>query len=393
MTENRIKVEITSADLTGLLQELSNCGVAVFDLRQAGNLCVTCSVKEHDFHVLQDLAIRRSDSIRVIRQSVIRQAIRSVGRRSVLLIGMTILLALAIYLPTRVLFISVEGNVTIPTQLLMQKAEECGIRFGASRKLVRSEHVKNCLLNHIPQLQWVGVNTQGCVAIVSIEEKSPEQQLDGRKVVSNIVARQDGIITDITVRSGNPMCQVGQAVQAGQLLVSGYMDCGLKVQAVKSDADIMAQTIRKMDIIMPINSTRRVGKLRESKIFMLQIGKKLIKLHNGSGISDGSCVKMYSKKYVELPGGFHLPIALITVEYIYYSSGTTLMSHDQGSTLLLSDAHRELRNQMIAGRILQEDTVMISENGYYRLVGEYICTEMIGKTVHEESFYTHGKDH
>lgn len=393
MIENRIKVEITSADLTSLLWQLSNCGITLFELKQSGDLSAIFSVKESDFSILEELVTRRADSIRIIKRSIVRQAFRSIGRRSVFLFGITVLLLLAIYLPTRVLFITVEGNITIPTQQLIQKAEECGIRFGASRKLVRSEQAKNSLLNHIPQLQWVGVNTQGCTAVISIEEKTPEYAMDGQKVVSSIVAQQDGIITDLTVRSGNPMCHVGQAVQEGQILVSGYTDCGLMVQAVQSDADIMAQTIRKMDIITPTNSIRRVDKRREDKIFVLQIGKKLIKLHNGSGISDGSCVKMYSKKYMELPGGFQLPIALITVEYIHYSSVPVLMSHEQGSALLTSGARREVLNQMVAGCILQEDTVMISEDGCYRLVGEYTCTEMIGKTVHEESFYTNGKDH
>ena len=393
MIENRVKVEITSADLTSLLCQLSNCGITLFEIKQSGDLSATFSVKESDFSILEEFAARRADSIRIIKRSIVRQAFRSMGRRCVFLFGVTVLLLLAIYLPTRVLFISVEGNATIPTQLLIQKAEECGIRFGASRKLVRSEQAKNSLLNHIPQLQWVGVNTRGCIAVISVEEKTPEFAIDEEKFVSSIIAVQDGIITDMTVRSGDPMCHVGQAVQEGQLLVSGYTDCGLKVQAAQSDADIIAQTIRKMDLFTPTNCTRRVSQFKKSKIFMIQTGKKLIKLHNGSGIYDGSCVKMYSKKYMELPGGFQLPIAIITVEYIHYSYAPFSLSHEQGSALLMSGARRELLTQMVAGCILQEDTVMISEEGCYRLVGEYICTEMIGKTIHEESFYTNGKDH
>ena len=393
MSEKRIKVEITSADLPGLLWQLSNCGITLFEMEQSGELSVTFFTKESDFQALEKLVTRRSDNIKIIKCSIVRQALRSIGRRSVFLFGIAVLLCLAAYLPTRVLFIRVEGNVTIPTQLLVQKAEECGIRFGASRKLVRSEQAKNSLLNHIPQLQWVGVNTRGCVAVISIEEKTPEYATDGQKIVSSIVARRDGIITELTVRSGSPICRVGQAVQEGQILISGYAEYGIKVQAVHSDADIMAKTIHKMDIVMPQKSVRRVDKRGENKIFVLQIGKKLIKLHNGSGISDGSCVKMYSKKYMGLPGGFHLPIALITVEYIHYSSAPVLMSQEQGSALLLAGARRELLKQIVAGCILQEDSVVVSDDGCYRLVGEYTCTEMIGKTVHEESFYTNGKDH
>ena len=88
--------------------------------------------------------------------------------RPVLLAGLGILFLLAMYLPSRVLFIRVEGNMQIPDRQILAAAEECGIRFGASRREVRSEKVKNALLSSVPQLQWAGVNTAGCVATISV---------------------------------------------------------------------------------------------------------------------------------------------------------------------------------------------------------------------------------
>ena len=38
--------------------------------------------------------------------------------------------------------------------------------------MIRSEKVKNSLLQRIPQLQWAGINTDGCVAVISVREKT-----------------------------------------------------------------------------------------------------------------------------------------------------------------------------------------------------------------------------
>ena len=83
-----------------------------------------------------------------------------------MVIGLCLLLLLVCILPTRVLFMRVEGNESIPENLILEAAEDCGIRFGASRSAVRSEKVKNGILSRISELQWVGVNTKGCIAVI-----------------------------------------------------------------------------------------------------------------------------------------------------------------------------------------------------------------------------------
>ena len=135
--------------------------------------------------------------------------------RPVLLGGMGLLLAASLYLPSRVLFIRVEGNSVVDTREILAAAEACGIRFGASRREVRSEKVKNNLLEKVPDLQWAGVNTAGCVATISVRERQITAEEQAEEAVTHLVAARDGYIVSTTVTQGTPLVQVGQTVRAG----------------------------------------------------------------------------------------------------------------------------------------------------------------------------------
>ena len=179
--------------------------------------------------------------------------------------------------------------------------------------------MKNALLSTLPQLQWAGINTSGCVATISVREKNTNEELTPEVGIGNIIAKTDGIIQTCTVLNGTALCSAGDAVTAGQILVSGYTDCGIALKAVRAEAEITASTIRSVSAVTLLPDVIRGEQIHEETKFSLRIGKKLINLFKDSGISDTSCVKMYTEEYLTLPGGFRLPIALVTQRCIYYA--------------------------------------------------------------------------
>ena len=274
----------------------------------------------------------------------------------------------------------------------METAEQCGIRFGASRREVRSEKVKNKLLALIPELQWAGVNTAGCVAVISVNERSMADQKEPISGVSSIVAVRDGIIRECTVTKGNPLCKVGQAVKAGEILVSGYTDCGISIKVTQAEADILAQTQHILTAMTPTNVSARTQIREENTRYSIVFGKKLINFYNDSGISDATCVKMYDIAYLTLPGGFELPVALVKERLIYYNFKDVSLTDDESFDWMEDFSKSYIQQQMIAGQILQEQASMELDNGICRLRSQYQCLEMIGRIQHEGIIQNNGKN-
>ena len=171
--------------------------------------------------------------------------------------ALAVFLAAAIFLPTRIFFVRVEGNVTTPTRLILDAAGESGIRFGASRRAVRSEKMKTALLSALPHLHGAGGNTSGCVATGSVRQRTEPEVTGQDRAVSSIVASRDGFIVSATVTRGNSLCRVGQSVKAGQVLISGYTDCGICIQATRAEGETCAQTSREFAAVTPAQWTAR----------------------------------------------------------------------------------------------------------------------------------------
>lgn len=387
-----VEVIVTSADIPGILAAANGADIPIFSVHQRADLTITAQIRRQDYRALAALCSKRGVSVALQHRQGLYWIGKTLLKRPVLLLGMLLLLMVLLYLPSRVFFVRVEGNSTIPANRILEAAEGSGIRFGASRREVRSERVKNSLLGAVPELQWAGVNTYGCVAVISVRERSITELSETENTVTSIAAAVDGVVTSCTATSGNLLCRPGQAVKAGEILISGYTDCGLTIRATRAEGEVFAQTIRKLTAVTPAQYAGK-GEITGVKHgYSLLIGKKRINLWKDSGISGATCGRMYSEYYVTLPGGFRLPIALAVEKFSLCSIEQTLLEESRVNGLLAEYARSQLLGQTVAGRILEKSEQLFADNGRYRLEGEYVCTEMIGRVQREQIGEYHGED-
>ena len=376
-----LEICLVSGDVSGFLNMASGKGIQLMNVRNLSPISVCATIRRRDYTQLEKAAKRRGDSLKITGRGGLYWQILALIRRPVFLAGLLILLCAVAYLPSRIFFVQVDGNVSVETLRILESAAQCGIRFGATRKDVRSEKVKNALLAMLPQLQWAGVNTSGCVATISVREKSTTDVADNSHRVSSVIAARDCIIESITVTSGDPVCTVGQAVLAGQTLVSGYTDCGLTIRATRSEAEVYGITNRDVTVItMPATlKTGETGAVKSD--YSLLIGKKVINFLKDSGISHTGCVKMYSRKYVTLPGGFSLPVAIVKVQSREYGTSAETATDEDW----LEDYVRAyVLSHMVAGEILSETCTVSCQDGALQMQAHYNCRELVGIERNEE---------
>lgn len=385
-----VSIEITSASVEIALTVLNTYGIVLTNVRQINDLVTAAEVNRKDYRRVKKIAQKRGDEVRIVAKSGVYWHLKRLKYRPVLLLGMAVLFLLAVYLPTRVLFVTVQGNSEIPSQLIVEKAAQCGIGFGASRRSVRSEKMKNALLGTIPELQWAGINTYGCIAVISVNERSTPDIEDETKRVCSIVAARDGIIEELTVLRGTPFCKVGQAVKEGQLLVSAYTDCGLTIKAESAQAEVIASTMRTQRAVTLATAEKRGHVIREESYYSVKIGKNIIKLCKDSGISDPTCVKMYEQIPLLLPGGFQLPVSIIKEQIVYCEIQTVAESDLQTFAWLKDQSKAYLHSQMVAGEILHSLDAVDLQEEICCFDSVYACRELIGQILYERDFLKNG---
>lgn len=368
--------------LTGAEPERTIRGLAQLirlgNVERESDLCMVLEISRLDFEMLATQAHRTGDRIDLLEERGLPVKLRVWKRYPILTGTMVVLAILSMLLPGRILFLKVEGNERIPESMILERASECGLSFWTDRGSMRSEQIKNRLLSLIPELSWAGVNTRGSCAVISVQERrqeqSPEPEFPG-----NIVAVTDALITDITAASGTALCAPGDAVKAGQILISGYTDLGLCTHVERARGEVYGMTQRKTRAVIPVKTwIRESGAAQIKKISMI-FGKKRINFYSDSGILHVGCGKMTQIRYLCLPGGWQLPVALVIERYDVADCMEAKRWETAGKDLLLNRSLSQLKEQMRSGEILSMESSFENTETVFTLILNCCCREMIGR--------------
>ena len=381
----QVRAKLCTADIPGFLEAAGRWGLSLRDLEMENELTLRFSLKRSSLGCLSALAARRGERLQILSRWGIFWKAAALVRRPVLMIGLGLLTALALYLPSRILLVEVQGNSTIPDSRIVETAEGCGIRFWASRREVRSEGMKNALLEAMPELSWAGINTYGSRAVITVREGRDMEQEAEPPLVSSIIAARDGFILSCHTERGTAQCVPGQGVQTGDVLISGTTDCGLCVTQTRAVGEVMALTERKMEAVTPAECLKKGAGKGEEVTYSLILGKFRINFDNNSGISPPGCGRMVTEYTLTLPGDFPLPVKLQKQTVTDCELTKTEVTEDTAGALLSRFAADHLKEQMIAGTVTQAMETIHAGDGCWVLTGNYACTEMIGRERAEQN--------
>ncbi len=377
-----VRVKLTSADAPGTLGALRKAGIELQDLDDLGDLVLSFSVAQRDLKKLKSISDSRGEELRILGKQGFLWSVSLLLQRPILILGVLVLICLTIWLPCKILFVKVQGNESVPSRKIAEEVSKYGVSIGADTATVRSEQVKNGLLSTLPELKWVGVNTYGCVAVITVRERQIPEKEDCSISVSSLIASCDGVIESITVQQGSALRKPGDTVFTGETLISGYSDRGVCIRAQEAKGEIIAFTQRKMRVYFPETYHSKVKSGDSERKYAIIFGKKRINFYNGSGILPPSCARIYSDLYVTLPGGYSLPVSLVSETWVAYEVG--YITSPSGSDLSCF-AQDYLRGQMDSGQILSAEESFIREDDVSILAGSYLCREQIGITKFEET--------
>lgn len=386
-----LRLELTGAEPENSLQAIALAGIAMEQIHRKGALTLEFVIQHADYAALEALCRKRGETLRVLGRYGLFYAGKSLLKRKLLLTGISLLIAMTALLPTRTLFIQVAGNQAVPAAKILAEAEKAGLVFGVCRRDIRSEQLKNALLDAIPELEWAGVNTRGCTAVISVRERAEQKTREIRQNVGNIVAARDGYILSALVTRGTGLVQPGQAVRAGEILISGYTDCGICIQATQAAGEVLAETRRQLEVHMPEVYQKKGMPTGTKRVFSLLIGKKRIFFWKDSGILEGSCDRIQREYPLTLPGGFRLPVSVRIDTCINRELSPEGCSPQEASASLEGFCARYLTEQMLAGRVLKKTQHITRQGGAYRLRGSYLCAEIISRQKLEQNGVPNGK--
>ncbi len=379
------RFRLTGAAPQEVLNLLTGANIMFWDIRREDELNYQISVLPKDKGQIEGLALRAYCGAELLCERSISKVWNKIKKRPVLFIGLLLTLGLSFFLQSFVWVIEVKGTNRLHEKEILRALQEEGIGFGTWGASIDSQETKLNMLSRLPELSWLAVNRRGGKLTVLLSEKevipSPQENSPG-----NLVALREGVITDYTVLEGMRLCERGEAVKEGQLLVSGLEDYGLYLKAVRAQGEIYAQTWHTGSIVSPAVECYKEYTGRKWTQICLLVGNKRINLCGNSGISDTTCDKMVTVKEAAIPG-YTFPLTVEWVTYWEYELVEVPIDAQTAEEKLTAAWENNLQGKMVAGEIVSTQRSFLRSGELYVFYGESTCTEMIAKWMPFQQIY------
>ena len=372
----RLEGESPQRCLNGFLA----AGIAYWDLKMEQSNCWQCRILSAQVEAAQKEAGQALCDLQVVRYFGFRQQFYGLRRRITLLVMMALTVVWILLLPNFIWIMDVTGNQTVPAERILQELSEMDIRVGTwVTDLPHPRLLKYEMQQRIPELQWIAVNCYGGRAVVEVAERQPAQASVSKKTPVNLVAARDGVILELDILNGFPVCTAGQAVREGDLLVSGVMDHVRTTQVTRAYGEVYALTKHEFTAVTPTRIAEKRFTGEEACCVYINIGRKRIKIFGNSGISVSGCDKIVNEKIWTLPGGYPLPFRVTKEVYQCYEAVPAEQTENTAVRILSDGTHRALNAAMIAGQIQSQEQQLARQDGWYSLTASFWCREMIAR--------------
>lgn len=335
------------------------------------------TLPSRDFKRLRQPAFKTGTRVHIVKKRGLFMLLRPFKKRWGIVVGFVLFMGLVLYSSCFIWHVEVQGCVNTSSTQIIADLQELGLGVGI-RRTVDVGPIENRYLTGNQKLSWISVNIRGTTAYVEVKEKGVHPQVVDLTVPTNIYAARDGVILSVRDYGGTRQVQVGQAVTAGQLLVSGDWTDKYGVRHLNHCiATVMAQTQHQTAVTVPLEEDLRqkTGKIR--KKFAVSFGNFKFPLYFTQKISYNEYDTVY-KEYPLRIAAFAFPLRFCVTAYQEVQTVPITRTAEQAKAVAFSQLafYQEdtLSGLTVQKRVVQENLTPKE----LQLQAVFYCEEEIG---------------
>ncbi|MCD8341803.1 MAG: sporulation protein YqfD [Clostridiales bacterium] len=316
-------------------------------------------------------------------------------RRYALLAGLALSALTAAFLSRFILVVKVTGNDAVPDSVILTELEELGFHFGTYGPTVNERDLANRMLEALPELSFLAINISGVYAEVVVREAVEVPEVRDEDTPTDVVAARDGVIVDVNAFSGSVSVAEGDAVLAGETLISHlsvyepaeWSDGQTFTSTTHARGEVWALTERTLTAKTPLRAVTVDAASGGKTVYSLRLGKNVIKFRQNSSNSMGNCDKIKKAWHLTLPGGIVLPLAWEAETLTPYSETVATVSAASAEAYLKAQLENRLTAILGDGQVLGRSWTVTEDSDALTVTLEASCLEDIAKeeTVAEET--------
>ena len=189
-----------------------------------------------------------------------------------------------LFLSTFVWSIEISGNQAVEQSQIIAALDEAGFYVGVPTRGLDLREIRQTVLLELEDLSFIAINIKGSRAYVEVTEATGKPEMVDVDTPCNLVAAKAGVVVRTEITQGFGLVRAGDAVEAGDMLVSGMVFSDkVGYRLVHSAGRIFARTAYQLEYEVPYAQTQRVRTGEEYTLKKLRLFNFHINLYLGAG--------------------------------------------------------------------------------------------------------------
>ncbi|MCD7723586.1 MAG: sporulation protein YqfD [Clostridiales bacterium] len=373
-----VKFEFSGGFSEGFLNDCYAAGLNIKNIK-AKNGSVTAQADVRTYKRLHKFAHKNGGAVKITKRCGIIFLLSPLKGRYGFAAGLIFYIFFISFMGTFIWNITVTGNDRLSSATIIDYLEQNGLKVGARWADIDKESLEFAVMAEFSDVSWISINKIGSSAAVEINETVEKPAVEDSSQVTNVKALEDGVIVKVTALGGHAEVKAGDAVTAGDLLISGIYESETdgKNYFVHAHGSVIAQVGRKVSLYVSREQSRKnVLYTKEKK--SLYLFSTVVPL--GFGFDKGSYDIEIENKML-LINSYLLPVGIISESYSYYETNQVLLSDSELRALAESELEKYEQSKFADCKIIAKDAEYnLNEDGC-NITAEYtIETDIASET-------------
>ncbi len=250
-----VKIIIHGKGVERFLNDCTRNGIQIWNVKKMGQEAYTCHVLLKDVRKLRSLIKRQDCKFRFLTRKGLPFLAQYSLKNSGLIVGVIACFFTVFLLSNMVWSIEIKGADPATEHKIMQELDKLGVKKGKFQFFIQDvESIQRNLTDTISEITWIGVVLNGTSYHFEVVEKNEPKKIETLSPRS-LVAKKKAIVAKIYVEKGQPLVQVNDYVDKGQVLVSGLIGKEENKKSIAAVGEVQGETWYLTQVDIPIKTT------------------------------------------------------------------------------------------------------------------------------------------
>lgn len=370
-------IETSEKSVWTLISACAEKNIKLFNITSGEK--ITFTVMKDDFYELYTLASKLGVKLKIKKEKSGDDLLFRYRKRIGFLAGICIFIISFCVSSMFLLDVRVETDGEMDEAVVLELLEEIGVKPGVLLKnLPDGITMKNHLVNSLENVPWAWVYVDGVRARVQIHEGIVPPIMVDEDAPCDIIASKDGFVTEMSVKKGMPLCVPGNAVNAGEVLVSGLVETGTeenkKSYTVHADGEVMAYTHYEKTGEYNLFEDRPEFTGKEKNVYDICVSSKKLRIFKEPEYEYSICTRNEVFSF--------LGVTLVRYKYMEAEKNRVQLTEEWVTEFARRDLSAQISNELgTFARLKSEDYEVINKNNTLTVTARMDFIENIGVTV------------